>query len=122
MPDIFHNPAAFACFFTDVITVEGLRAVPSSSGSGTAARKVSGTFRACVFDNGFADPFAEADADTNARSFSVSVRSGDWIERTPPQVGDKITLELDGLAYRLAVSRIDTTTGDIWSITAKEVK
>jgi hypothetical protein len=137
MPGIFHNSAAFVPFFDCVISVEGLRA-SSSSGSAaptlaaaTAARKVSGTFKACVFDNGFADPFAAADADSNVRTFSISVRAGDWIERTPPQIGDRITIHeemevpegaLCPKSHALTVSRVDSVTGDIWSFRAKEVE
>ena len=133
MPDIFHNSAAFTPFFGCVISVEGLRA-SSSSGSAaptlaaaTAARKVSGSFEAYITDNGFANAFAAADADSNVRTFSISMRAINWSERTPPQIGDRITIQesketpsLVGLS--LAVSRVDSVTGDTWFLTAKEVK
>ena len=107
--------AALAPFFDETIVVEGKR----KHGSGT--RSVRGTFNACVFDNGFADPFAEADAESNVRTFSVSVRAGDWIERTHPQLGDRITFNKQGSTINLAVSRVESLLGDIWALTAREV-
>lgn len=120
MPDIFHNTAAVAQFFTDCISVEGLRAfILSASGDAAdTARKVSGTYSACVFPNGFADPFAEADADTDVRTFTILIPAGEWLDHTHPQVGDLVTLDS---GEQLAVSRIDSLTGDTWSLTAKEV-
>ena len=107
--------AALAPFFDETIVVEGKR----KHGSGT--RSVRGTFNACVFDNGFADPFAEADAESNVRTFSISVRAGDWIERTPPQTGDRISIDGQSQTFKLAVSRVDSVLGDTWTCTAKEV-
>jgi len=108
-------PNAFAPFFDETIVVEGVR----KHGSGT--RSVRGSFKACVFDSGFADPFAEADAESNARAFSVSVRAGDWLDRTPPQTGDRISFDKQGLSFKLAVSRVESLFGDTWTLTAKEV-
>ena len=118
MPSVFDNPDAFGPFFDETIVVEGKR--PASRAAG-ASRPVKGTFRACVFDNGFADPFAEGDADSNVRTFSVSVRPGDWIEGTPPQPGDRITLERDGFSFHLAVKDVTPTFGS-WTVAAREVK
>lgn len=110
---------AFAPFFDTPIAVEGNRA---------DGKRVAGNFIACVFDNGFADPFTEADADSTIRTFSISIIAGDWLEGKPPQVGDKIyvsnpddcTPDLPNLV--LAVSRIDSILGDTWVLTAKEIE
>lgn len=114
MHNLFDNPAAFAPFFDDVIVVEGVR--PSADG---AARKVEGSFSASVVYNGFSEPLMEGDADSDVRTYSVSIRSGDWVDGTKPQVGDRVRLA-DGT--RLAVSRTDNLLGEIWTLTAREVK
>lgn len=105
-----------APFFDETIVVEGVR---PGVADGTT-RTVKGTFKACVFDNGLADPFADADAESNVRTFSISVRARDWIERTPPQTGDRISIDRPGITFKLAVSRVDSVLGDTWTCTAKE--
>jgi hypothetical protein len=112
-PIDFNCPAAFSPFFDDAIVVEGVR---SSADGGR--RKVQGTFSACVLDTGFAEPLMEGDADSDVRTYSVSIRSGDWVDGTKPQVGDRVRLA-DGT--QLAVSRTDNLLGEIWSLTAREV-
>ena len=114
MSSIFHNPAAMSPFFDDVIIVKGVRA----SASQTSQTPICGTFRACVFDNGFADPIASADAESNVRTFTIITPAGEWLERNPPQVGD--TVAMDGRPP-LRVARIDSLDGDEWVMTAKEV-
>ena len=114
MSSIFHNAAAMAPFFDDVIIVEGRRT--SSDHNGT--RSISGTFRACVIDNGFADPIAAGDAESNVRTYTIITPVGGWLERTPPQTGDRITLEN---GRRLAVQRINALDAGDWTLTAKEV-
>lgn len=110
---------AFASFFDTPIAVEGNRA---------NSKRIAGNFMACVFDNGFADPFAEADADSTIRTFSISIMAGDWLENKPPQIGDKIVISYPDdctpqlPAIKLAVSHIDQLLGDTWTITAKELK
>ena len=113
MHNLFDNPAAFAPFFDDEIFVEGRR----KADDGT--RKVEGSFPACVVYNGFSEPLIEGDADSDVRTYSVSIRSGDWVDGTKPQVGDRVRLA-DGT--QLAVSRTDNLLGEIWSLTAREVK
>ena len=106
----FDRPSAFRRFYDDEIVVEAQR----------AGRSVKGTFKACVFDSGFAEPFADADAETDVRSFSVSVRAGDWIDAKPPQVGDRIALVREGFSYSLAVKSVSPGVGD-WCMDAREV-
>lgn len=113
---------AFSPFFDTLVSVEGDRA--ASTGGTT---RIAGTYSACVFDNSFALPFSEADVDSSVRTFSVHVLAGDWLERKPPQVGDRITVanaepctpELPSI--QLAVSKIDSLFGDVWMFTAKEI-
>lgn len=113
---------AFSPFFDIPIAVEGERSAPEG------ARRIAGTFMACVFDNGFADPFADADAETSIRTYSVSVIAGDWLEKKPPQTGDRIAVDFSGgcsptlPSMKLSVSRVDQIVGDTWTFTAKEVK
>ena len=120
--DPFSNPAAFAPFYRDAITVEGTRrSLPSLQGSHGVPRAVRGTFRACVIDNGFAEPVAESDAESSLRTFGISVRRGDWIDRMPPQTGDRVALVRDGQTLRLCVSGVGVACGDAWTFTAREV-
>ena len=121
MPGTFQMPAsAFAPFFDEVISVEGRRsATLSADGAPAVTRNVSGSFYACVFDNGFADPLADADAESGVRTFSITVRAGDWIEGTKPQTGDRVHLA-DGTL--LAVNSVGMLAGDTWVLTAREVK
>lgn len=83
---------------------------------------------ACVFDNGFADPFAEVDANSICRTYSVSVLAGDWLEQQPPQIGDKIMIsKSDDCTYllptlHLVVAHVDSIVGDTWTLTVREVK
>ena len=110
---------AFAPFFDTPIAVEGQR---------PGGKRIAGNFKACVFDNGFADPFAAGDADSEIHTFSISIMAGDWLENKPPQVGDKIYVSnpddcvpnLPNIV--LAVSHIDTIIGDTWVLTAKEIE
>ena len=110
--------AAFVPFFDTPIAVEGQR----------ANGKVAGSFMACIFDNGFAEPLGNADVESTIRTYSISIQAGDWLEKRPPQVGDKIfvnqsdacTPNLPNIA--LAVSHIDSIVGDTWVLTAKEVE
>ena len=103
---------AFAPFFSDTIVVDGVRPFAGVS------RRVSGTFKACVIDCGFSDAMSEADAESDVREFSVSLPAGEWIDRTRPQVGDRIRLA-DG--RQLAVAHVNSLAGDTWSMTAREV-
>ena len=115
MPATF-PPSAFSVFFDCPISVEGERAHSSQAG-----RKVAGSYMACVFDNGYVDPFAEADAESNVRSFGISVKAGDWLDNEPPQVGDRITLPQGNINFKLAVFRVESILGDTWTLTAREV-
>lgn len=124
MGNIFDNPAAFEPFFCDVIVVEGRRANPAGSPK-AGTRTVRGTFRASVVDNGFSDPIAAADAESGVRSFTVSVPAGEWLERTEPQVGDRVRVEsVGGRAARLpplAVCSVGLMPGCVWTFEAREV-
>lgn len=108
---------AFSQFFDVPISIEGKR----KSGI------VAGTYNACIFDNGFADPMIETDSDTTVRTYSIMINAGDWLEERPPQVGDRITISnstdcaRDLPCIKLAVSSVDSLLGDTWSLTAMEV-
>lgn len=55
------------------------------------------------------------------------IKAGDWLEERPPQVGDRITVNVssdcarDLPCIKLAVSSVDSLLGDTWSMTATEV-
>ncbi len=111
MPAIFPK-VAFSPFFDRRISVEGSRLFAPGQ-----TRGVAGTYCACIFDNGFADPFADADAASAVRTYSISVLAGDWLDHEPPQVGDRVTCG----DIKLAVSRVNSVLGDTWELTAREV-
>lgn len=85
-----------------------------------------GTFRASVVDAGFADPISDGDAESGVRAFSVSVPAGEWLERTAPQVGDRIKVEsVCGRAVKLptlAVASVGLLPGGVWTFGAREVR
>lgn len=94
----FDNPAAFAPFFRDRVAVEGTRA---------GGRRVAGTFRACVLDQGLDDVIAEDSTGAVRRRIAVTFMIGgdSWPkDGTVPQKGDRVTLD-DGTAYRIYVVR-----------------
>lgn len=117
----FASPAAFAPFFREAVAVEGRReAIPALNGGGTVARSVRGTFRACVMDCGFAEPLADGDATCSARVYAVSVRKGDWVDRTPPRVGDRVRATVGGRSASLVVTSVSCGE-DVWTAEAREV-
>jgi hypothetical protein len=110
---------AFSMFFDTPIAVSGDR----------ANGRVAGNFNACVFDQGFASAFSEADADTTIHTYSISILAGDWLEKNPPQIGDKVVIGKPTFStspnlptINLVVSHIDQLLGDVWIFTAREVK
>lgn len=70
----------------------------------------------------------ETDSDTTVRTYSIMIQAGDWIEKRPPQIGDRITINnstdcaRDLPLINMAVSSVDSLLGDTWSLTATEVK
>ena len=81
MPSIFHNPAAFAPFYEDEVAIKG------------AAQ--SGTFKACIFENGLDDPISEASIAADRRAVTVHIPkfgAGGWNCAEAPAVEDKLTL------------------------------
>lgn len=97
MASLFDNPAAFAPFFRDRVAVEGTR----------AGRRVAGTFRACVLDQGLDDVVAEDSTSTVRRRIAVTFMVGgeSWPkDGTVPQKGDRVTLD-DGTTYGIDVVR-----------------
>ena len=101
---------AFEPMFSDSFSVRGKR----------NGRTIRGTFYGCVLDTGFSDPISEADSESVVRSYSITVCRENWLERKPPQTGDRVEVaEIPGL--RLAVSHVDSVAGDLWTFTAREV-
>lgn len=108
MARLFESPAAFAPFFRDRVAVEGARA---------GGRRVAGTFRACVIDQGLDDPLAEGSTETARRVVSVTLLRADWLDVEPPQTGDAVTLE-SGDTYRAMA--VDPSVGFAgWTIRAR---
>lgn len=85
MGSMFENTRAFAPFYADPVAVEGVR---------ENGRKVSGTFRACVFELGLDDPLADESAESRRKRVDVFVRRDDWPDDEPPQAGFAIFTEM----------------------------
>lgn len=100
MISIFHNPAAFAPFYDDVVAVEGAAGRPLRTGP----------LAACVLDQGLDDPVAEGGVASARRRFTVSIRVADWPASRPPQIGDVVILA-DG-DVRLSVLSAARSHGD----------
>lgn len=118
MNSFWQDNKAFAPFFDTPIAVE--RQLSNV--------RLAGNYTASVTDNGFAVPFADADIDSTVRTYSIEIMAGDWLENKPPQVGDKIVIDLSTPCtpnlplLTLAVSHIESVIGTTWSMTAKEIK
>ena len=113
MPSPFFNPAAFTPFYDQLVVVNG------------AAQR--GTFKACVFEEGFDDPLSEVSVETDTRSAVIVIpKTGDggWNCQERPRVGDKVTIlswgDIEGV-NDFAVKRVDDF-GDSWQIHARGAK
>lgn len=113
MSNFFANPAAFAPLFSDTVDVTGVRRI------GTGTHYVEGSCKACVFENGFADPIADGEIDSDVRTFSVQIRSEDWIDSERPGVSYRLTLA-NGI--KCAVNRVSLGLDGVWVLDAKEVR
>ena len=112
---MFNAPAAFAPFFDQQVGVTGERRTPAGG-----VRRVGGTYRACVMDAGFNDPFSEEATASNVRQVIVYIPrcgAGSWDDETPPQRGDSITLA-GGAKFN--VMRVDADDM-LFTIDAREV-
>jgi len=114
MPVPFEVPAsAFRPFFTERVAF-------------AATRKDgvhSGTVRACIFDESYADVFDETTGTSSRiRQITLEVSESEWSAAvsSPPQTGDKITSPRTSREY--AVTEASPAVGRAWAITAREVK
>lgn len=109
---IFQSPAAFAPFYEDEIAVRG------------AAQ--SGTFKACIFENGLDDPLSDASIAADRRAVTVHIPKlgpGGWNCDEAPAVEDRLTLLSWGGTQcedEFAVSSV-SDFGDAWILAAREV-
>lgn len=114
---LFHNPRALAPFYHDDVAVEAGRA---ASGG---VRVFRCTLRACVLDQGLDDPLAEGSTGADRRRWDIRVRSADWPDTTPPQIGDVVRIPgeygPDGESMRAAVQSIARHDDD-WLIEARQ--
>lgn len=114
MPSPFHNPAAFAPFYDLSATICG--------------QAQSGTFKACVFEEGLADPLSEASTGTEVKHVLIVIPKtgpGGWNNPQPPVRGDKVTMtEWAGVPgeHSFAVESVegDGFAGE-WHLKAREV-
>ena len=110
MQSLFENPSAFAPLFDDLVAVEGAR---------QDGRRIAGTFRACVLDQGLDDLLSDGSTGTVRRRVVVTFRIGgdSWpADGTRPQSGDEITVA-DGAVYR--VDRVTRPMGDMYECEAR---
>ena len=113
MPSIFDNPAAFAPLYDQLVAVMG------------AAQ--SGTFKACIFENGLDDPISEASIAADRRAVTVHIPKlgpGGWNCAAAPAVEDKLTLLSWGgmpCMDEFAISEVKDF-GDAYILEAREVE
>lgn len=108
---LFDNPKAFAPLFDDLVAVEGVR---------PGGRRIAGTFRACVLEQGLDDPLSDGSSGTDRRRVVVSFRIGgdSWpADGTRPQAGDRITVA-DGTVF--AVDEVKMPQGWMFDCEARE--
>ena len=107
----FSNPAAFEPFYSDTVSVTGAR----------ASGRFTGTFAACVLDDGLEDPLADVStASTRRRAMVYIPKTGDggWNDTQPPQVGDTVTVLSQG-STDFAVSAVKDFM-DSWVLTVRQ--
>ena len=116
MGRMFENSKAFAPMFDDLVKVTARRITDGVN----PPRIIRGGFRACVLPMMNDDPFAEDEAQSARRRFSVLIaKSGPsaWNDRQPPQIGDVIELP-NGLTA--AVKKVIPVVDDWYELEARE--
>lgn len=108
MSETFKNNAAFMPFYTDSVSVKGVR----------ANKNLCGTFRACVFDMGLGDALSDSDTASSRKVITVEIPKCEmcWIGNEPHK-GDTITLE-DGEKFK--VVSVSSPLGESWSMEARQ--
>lgn len=114
MANLFHNPHAFAPMFDTHVRLTGTRA------AGASTRAIDGTFRACVLDDGYADPVGDTATASTVRAVTIYVpRMGPeaWRDETHPQRGDILRPVCGG---RFKVTSVDATDATMFTLEARE--
>ena len=80
-----------------------------------------GTVRACVFDEGYAEPIDEGSTYSKVARIALQIRKWDWSAcvSTDPAPGDRFKSPETGRVY--AAVTVTHFSGDTWSIEAREV-
>ena len=107
IPIDFNNPAAFAPFFDDEVTVRG--GVP-------ARRHIVATLKCCINECAFEDALDESDAESRIRKLEVSFPIASWPFPEPPQIGDVVEIDSDSAYAAVAVQK---RLGD-WVLTVRQ--
>lgn len=109
MHNLFDNPAAFAPFFDDEVTVRG----------GVSARRhIVATLKCCINDCAFEDALDESDAESRIRKLEVSFPVASWPFPESPQIGDVVEIDSDSAYAAVAVQK---RLGD-WVLTVRQSK
>ena len=114
MANLFHNPHAFAPMFDTYVRLTGTRV------AGASTRAIDGTFKACVLDNGYADPIGDtATASTVRLVLCYIPRRGpeSWRDETPPKRGDMLRPVGGG---NFKVTSVDATDESMFTLEARE--
>lgn len=103
--------AAFDPFFSDLVAFAATRT------DGTHR----GTVRACIFDEGYAEPLDETSTCSKVARIALHIRKWDWSAciSTDPAPGDRFKSPETGRVY--AAATVSHFSEDTWSIEAREV-
>ena len=114
IPIDFNNPAAFAPFYTDRVSVSG-KIFNREAGT---SFPVDCVCPACVMESGLADVDAGSIGISAARSFTISIPKREWMCPEPPRIG--LQVEIVGRTYhnRLKVVSVDEDGSD-WIFSAE---
>lgn len=83
------NEAAYDLFYDEVAAVGGMRLDAGAE----EIRKALQSVRCCVLGGELSDPASDAIMPGDSYGARVWIRRRDWLDHTPPQRGDTLTIE-----------------------------
>lgn len=98
------NNAAYDLFYDETAAVGGVRLETGAASTRAALQAVP----CCVFGGEMPDPANDAIMPGDDCGFRVWIRKNDWLDHTPPQRGDTLTIE-GRPVMRVVNSQFDST-------------